>query len=999
MDASCRAVDSGRSIFDVWNTPRAITLAVAIVLGLSACGGGGRSRPSPPPPTNPTGPFAGGEIDVAANAVTVLPDDITGSVNLIKGGAGTLALTGTNSYSGGTLINQGTLQIGNGGVTGSIIGNVVDNGILAFNRSDDVTFDGLVSGSGGFSQAGTGSTSLTGNNTYNGATQVNSGTLYINGDQSSATGGTNVASGAMLGGSGTLGGDVNIADRAGLSPGGKGAAGNLNINGNLALSANSTLNYDMGQVVGGARINDLTNVKGNLTLDGTLFMTVAAGSELEPGAQRILNYGGALVDHNLALGFTGVGFYVQTAVNHEINLVVNQGGEFAFWDGAGVQGNGFIEGGDGVWQVGGTATPWTDAGGAANKSFNNNAFALFQGRAGTIAVSDANGTISSGGMQFATNGYTIRGDSIQLTGAYGDPAHTTIRVGDGTAAGANVTATIASSLTGASGVVKTDAGTLVLAGSNTYAGGTTINGGTLVTQNTLPGDATVNALGIFDGARLGSGTPGVTGALSNAGKVKVHGGDTQVGGNYTQTSSGTLAVSLGSMLSVAGTATLNGGTLEITGADSGYVSNTRTPVLGATGGLTGAFAQLVKDSGVVFTATTINYDAHSAWLDTTGLNVTTAAAGDGVSYTAASLNSAQRVQGAFNQLNEQIASGSSPTVSDAFMRGAGEFQQAPTLQAAQASLQSLSGQLHAASAAMTFQAIDASGRALSDHFDNVLGNRANLGVWAQNLNVGGDMGRAGYDSVSFQLNGWLVGSDRQIGTSGVAGFAFGQSQGTQQLDQSYDHNRSRTTEAMLYAGWLKGNWYTEGRVGFGQFQQDVSRQLLLGLNAEGVSAKYSGIYSVAYGETGLRLDLSGARLMPFVSVEYASIARNGFNEQGGSGFGLRAGQQTVDRWQSGAGLRASQHWTLEGGRGVDLSLGAQLRRTFASHGDAFEASFVGVQQWQPLVGIGMSRYSAAVNMHLDAALSEHTALNVAYDYDRGQRDQAQTVSARLNVAF
>src|SRR3546814_8170368 len=186
----------------------------------------------------------------------------------------------------------------------------------------------------------------------------------------------------------------------------------------------------------------------------------------------------------------------------------------------------------------------------------------------------------------------------------------------------------------------------------------------------------------------------------------------------------------------------NGGTLEVTGADSGYVSNTKTNVLRAAGGVTGGFDQLVKCAGVVFTATTINYDANNVWLDTTGLNVTTAAAGSGVSYTQASMGSAQRVQGAFEQLNAEIATGNLVGVSGDFLHAAGPFQQSPTLEAAQASLQSLSGQLHAASAAMTFRAIDASSRALSDRFDNLLDTGTGFGMWMQNLNVGGDQARA-----------------------------------------------------------------------------------------------------------------------------------------------------------------------------------------------------------------------------------------------------------------
>src|SRR6202034_296356 len=93
--------------------------------------------------------------------------------------------------SGGTTISAGILQIGNGGTTGSIAGNVIDNSNLAFNHSDGVTFSGDVSGTGSLNQMGTGTLTLTGANTYTGGTTISAGTLQI------GNGGT---SGSIVGG-------------------------------------------------------------------------------------------------------------------------------------------------------------------------------------------------------------------------------------------------------------------------------------------------------------------------------------------------------------------------------------------------------------------------------------------------------------------------------------------------------------------------------------------------------------------------------------------------------------------------------------------------------------------------------------------------------------------------------------------------------------------------------------------------------------------------------
>ena len=91
---------------------------------------------------------------------------IGGTGNLTKVGTGTLTLSGSNTFSGVTTINAGTLQLGNGGATGSIAGDVTNNGILAFDRSDVLTLDGVISGTGSVQQNGTGTIVLVRDNTY-----------------------------------------------------------------------------------------------------------------------------------------------------------------------------------------------------------------------------------------------------------------------------------------------------------------------------------------------------------------------------------------------------------------------------------------------------------------------------------------------------------------------------------------------------------------------------------------------------------------------------------------------------------------------------------------------------------------------------------------------------------------------------------------------------------------------------------------------------------------
>ena len=129
------------------------------------------------------------DAGIKATISAVIADESSSSpARLTKSDAGTLILSGDNTYTGSTIISDGTLQLGNGGTTGSILGDVTDDGTLAFNRSNTVIFPGMISGSGGVTQIGPGTVILTANNSYSGGTNLNGGILAVNSDSNLGTG-------------------------------------------------------------------------------------------------------------------------------------------------------------------------------------------------------------------------------------------------------------------------------------------------------------------------------------------------------------------------------------------------------------------------------------------------------------------------------------------------------------------------------------------------------------------------------------------------------------------------------------------------------------------------------------------------------------------------------------------------------------------------------------------------------------------------------------------
>jgi outer membrane autotransporter protein len=273
------AVNLSQTIADVFNiNAGAVTGNVT---------GGAASR------LNVTGGTLSGNVTGVGLFNVNRPDNFTfggvfsGSGAFQKDGAGTTIFTGANTYTGGTTINAGTLQLGNGGTTGSIVGNVLDNGTLAFNRSDTSTFGGVISGTGAVQQSGTGTTVFNTIHTYTGATTVNAGTLIVNGSIVSSSGVT-VNPGGTIGGTGTL--PKTAINGGALSPGN--SIGTITVTGSLSFVGPG--NYIVEVSPSAADKTNVTGAPGTAALAGTLSAIGTGGMYTVGTKYTVLNATGGV---------------------------------------------------------------------------------------------------------------------------------------------------------------------------------------------------------------------------------------------------------------------------------------------------------------------------------------------------------------------------------------------------------------------------------------------------------------------------------------------------------------------------------------------------------------------------------------------------------------------------------------------------------------------------------------------------------------------------------
>ncbi|HFK4608790.1 TPA: autotransporter outer membrane beta-barrel domain-containing protein, partial [Salmonella enterica subsp. enterica serovar Derby] len=389
---------------------------------------------------------------------------ISGSGQVVKSGDKMLTLSGTNSYSGGTLISGGTLVATNVDALGS--GDVTDDATLELNTGG--TFDNAISGSGQVVKSGDDTLTLSGSNTYTGGTIISGGTLVASNVEALGTG--DVTNDAVL--ELNTGGDFDNA---------------ISGSGQVVKSGDETLTLSGSNTyTGGTLISGGTLVASNVEALGSGDVTNDAVLELNTGGDftnAISGSGQVVKSGDETLTLSGANSYTGGTLISGGTLIASNVEALGTGD---VTDNAVLE-----LNTGGDFDNAISGSGQVEKSGDE-----------TLTLSGANsytgGTLISSG--------TLVANDVNALGT-GD-------VTDNAVLELNTGGTFDNAISGSGQVVKSGDETLTLSGSNTYTGGTTINDGTLIATSVDAlgsGDVTDNAVlelntgGDFDNAISGSG--------------------------------------------------------------------------------------------------------------------------------------------------------------------------------------------------------------------------------------------------------------------------------------------------------------------------------------------------------------------------------------------------------------------------------------------------------------------------------------------------------------
>jgi autotransporter-associated beta strand protein len=528
-----------------------------------------------------------------ALAISSIIADNTTATGLTKSGAGTLTLTGANTYTGATNVNAGTLNV-NTAMTGSTSYTIVGGGTLAVGVANALPSGSAISlGSSTLGTSGTlalgsnnlsvnsvslknGSISGTGILTSATAFDVQNGTITANLAGSnglikttggtvtlganSYTGTTIIKAGTLVGanGSSSFGtgniilGDAVVGQNAALT-----LSANVNHTNNISVASGSgtrTLIYTGGTVTLSGAItlaNDLTLLSTSTNSGGVIFTGGMTGT----GNLVLMNTTGATAPFTFntgTLNFTGIINNVgPTATITSFNNII------------GTSVTGLVQNSAGTMVLNAANTfagDTTLTQGTLNlrnsSALQNSVLNVGSGTAVTF------GTSTTVGLSSASVGGLTGSGNVTLNDTLTSPGSVALSIGNSNGAGTNRTLNpvYVGSLSGTGSLTKIGTNTQILAGANTYSGTTTVNAGTLLINGSITSAVTVNNSGsVFGGSGSSNAALSLTSGTTLAPGSNGIGTFTTTGA--TSLTSATFAVEFNSTLGTFDQLVTNGLTL------------------------------------------------------------------------------------------------------------------------------------------------------------------------------------------------------------------------------------------------------------------------------------------------------------------------------------------------------------------------------------------------------------------------------------------------------
>ena len=892
---------------------------------------------------------------------------------LTKTGAGTMILSGANTYTGLTTISVGVLQIGNAGTTGSLgrTSSIIDNASLILDRSNTLT-QGLagfgdftaISGTGTVTQAGAGTTILTLANTYTGGTTISAGTLQI------GSGGT----------TGSLSTSSAIVDNAAL----KFYRSNTMTQG-VDFASNITGTGTVTQSGSGKTIlTGANNYSGVTTVQaGTLqFGTV---SSLYNGVGGSWTVGNIIVNSGatLALNVGGAGEFAAADLN-TIKALGNGAGGFM---------NGSTLGID-TTNAGGTFTP-------------------------TTAITDTNGGANSIGLTKLGTGTLILTLAPTYTGR-------TIVLGGSLQINAPLTVGI-NGLTVASGATMSATALTVASSSVSVASGGSLSvGGAFTATNTsilLDGTLTSPTVTLYTGTVI-SGTGTLHGDLINTSGVVAPGhspGTLTVNGNFTQGRNGTFQLQVGSVnwfdqLNVSGRASL-GGTLQVQNWAGNTLSYGQQVAFLHAGSIVGSFdsitmpdarlrGRFLVDGG---TGTLLVAPASYAQVAKTTNQMNVAKALD--HYITAVGNDREVVSTALDKMSENQYPAAFDAISPAFHESIANI----TIEQAFVQTQMINQRLSSVRlGAQGFQLIgmnaepltyDKNGKKSADpkdlktviQQDNVL----NWSTWAMGTGTFGKITDVSQIPNSHSESGsCLIGADYRWNEHFSTGL-YGGYQGTYVDYTNKSSNRMNSALFGGYATYTAGGFYADSVIGGGVSTYDVRRTIAFStIKRTAQSDQQSGQLNAALN-LGYDFKVSGFTLGPIVGAQYTYVGIAPFTETGASSLNLAVKQQNANSMRTTLGGRVAYTWNatsklvlipevrmlwenefLNGSRPIDATLAGGKGPSFSGWTDS------------------PSRSSAFAGAGVSAQFGANWNASLFYNVDFGRQTYlANMISASLGLKF